>query len=174
MRNILFLVLLSLGLLACDKDSDDTTSNPDPGSAAPILRFSANGKAYEWNYTYNQSATKSVGLVKKNSTGEYSLAAISDADSLLLGLPTKLLMEKSYSYSYGSSATNGFTEARLADVDVVNSYTTSASGDQVTVEITKISNEMATGSFHAHLSVPGASSKKMDITGSFSNIKVVE
>ena len=174
MRNILFLAVLSLGLLACDKDSDDTNSNPNPDPTTPVLKFSANDKAYEWSYTYGQTATKSVGLVKKNSSGEYSLAARSDDDSLYLGLPTKLLMEKSYVYTYGSSTTNGFTKAQLSGVDAVNAYNTSTSGDEITVEITKISNSMASGTFHAHLSVPGTPAKKMNITGFFTNIEVLE
>jgi hypothetical protein len=175
MRNILFLVALSVGLLACGKDSDDdTSSTPPPGPTTPVFKFTANDTAYEWNYTYLQSSTKSVGFVKKNSSGEYSLSAISDADSLLLGLPTKLLLEKTYTYSYGSSTANGFTEVRLSDVDPVNAYSASNSGDQIIVEITSISNELATGNFHAHLSVPGTPSRKLNLFGTFNNIKVVE
>ena len=172
MKNIFFILAFSLVLLSCDKDSD--SNNPtDPGTATPSLRFTANGKAYEWNYTYQQTATRSVGLVK-NTSGEYSLSALSDNDYLHLGLPTKLLLEKTYTYTHGSTVINGFTEAKLTDLDPLNLYRTANSNDAITVVINSISNELATGTFTARLSVSGTPAKTLTITnGAFTNIRVL-
>ena len=173
MKNIFFFLICSLVLLSCDKESDNT--NPtNPGPATPSLKFTANGKAYEWNYTYQQTATRSVGLVK-NSSGDYSLSALSDNDYLHLGMPTKFLLEKSYTYNPGSTATNGFTEAKLTDLDGVNLYKAVATADVITIEITKLNNELASGTFNARLSVQGMPSKVLTITnGTFANIRVLE
>jgi hypothetical protein len=172
MRNTLFLLLFSLVLLSCDKDSgsDDTS----PVGTKPAFWFNANGRFYEWNYAYQQTPTKSVVLAK-NSSGEYSLSAVSDTDHLHLGIPAKLLLEKAYTYTHGGPVASGFTQARLFDIDSVNTYTTATTGDAVTVQITRINNDMASGTFQARLSVAGNSSKKLEITnGVFFNIRILE
>lgn len=173
MKNILLALVFTVALFSCSKDSDNRGTDT-PGNTAPVFKFTANGKAYEWSYAYQPSATKSVGLVK-SSSGEYSLSALSDDEYLHLGIPAKLLLEKTYTYSQGSAAVNGFTEAKLIGIDADNTYTTANAGDAITVEVTQINDELASGTFNAQLSVPGSPAKKLTITnGVFTNIKVLE
>lgn len=170
MKNIFFFLALAMTLFACSKDSDNDTNTPD--TATPLFKFVANGKGFEWNYRLEQTATKSVGLVR-NSTGEYSLSALSDGEYLHLGMPTRLVLEKSYTYTKGTTTTaNGFTEAKLSAVDPDNTYGAANTGDAITVEITQINNGLASGNFQAQLSVPGAASKKLQVSGVFANIEV--
>lgn len=172
MKNIFFFSL-ALVLMACSKDADNSGPTT-PGTTTPALRFTANGKFFEWNYGYQQTATKSVGLVK-NSSGEYSLSALSDGEYLHLGLPTRMLLEKTYTYTKGTTTTaTGFTEAKLSPVDPANTYAAANTGDAVTVEILQLTGGKANGTFQAQLSVPGAPSKKLQVSGTFSNIEVLE
>lgn len=171
MKNIFFLLALTVALFACSKD-DDNDNNPSPGTATPSLRFTAGEKFFEWTWGYRQSATKSIGLVR-NSSGEYSLSAESDGEYLRLGIPTRLLVEKSYSYINGTTTTAvGSTEVFLTAVDPVNKYAASNRNDAITVEITQITSGLATGTFQAQLSVPGTPTKKLQVSGAFANIKV--
>lgn len=171
MRNIFFLLALTVALFACSKDNDND-NNPTPGNATPSLRFMAGDKFFEWTWGYRQSATKSIGLVR-TGTGEYSLWAESDGEYLRLGIPTRLLVEKSYSYINGTTTTAvGTTEVFLTPVDPVNKYAASNRGDAVTVEVTQITSGLATGTFQAQLSVPGTPAKKLQVSGTFANIKV--
>lgn len=173
MKNIFLSLAFSLTLFSCSKDSDKGDSNQQD-SATPAFRFNANGKFFEWNYGYQQTPTKSVGLVKI-AGNQYTLSALSDGEYLQLGIPATLLFEKAYTYNYSASGANGFTEALLTPLDPADKYTTAHSGDYITVEITRITNGLATGTFRAQLSVAGNTSKKLDITsGVFANIKVVE
>jgi hypothetical protein len=173
MKNTFLLLALPLALLACSKDSDNPGTTT-PGSTTPVFRFTTNGKSFQWNYSYQQTANKSVGLVK-NSAGEYSLSALSDGEYLKLGIPTRLLLEKSYTYTQGTTTTgSGATEAKLTDVDPANTYGAANTGDAVTVEITQLNNSKASGTFQAQLSVPGTPSKKLQINGAFANIEVLE
>lgn len=170
MKNIFLLLALMVTLLACSKNDDN--NNPTPGTATPSLRFTAGDKFFEWTWGYRQSATKSIGLVRTGA-GEYSLWAESDGEYLRLGIPTRLLVEKSYSYINGTTTSAvGTTEVFLSSVDPVNKYAAANRGDAITVEITQITSGLATGTFQAQLSVPGTPAKKLQVSGTFAHIKV--
>lgn len=174
MKNIFFFLALSLTLFACSKD-EDSDNTPAPGTATPLLKFAVDGTTgFEWTYRYQQTPTKTIGLVK-NSAGEYSLWAESDGEKLRLGLPTRLLVEKSYNYIQGTSTgANGTTEVWLSAVDPNNTYAASNRGDAVSFEVTQINNGLASGTFQAQLSVPGTPSKKIQVSGLFTNIEIRE
>ncbi len=159
---VLFITIMAFGLLGCKK------TEVQEQEKIPVFKFKANGIQYVW---LDSTTTKGQVFITRDNYNRYVLKA---ADTLLqfpynaiyisITTDTKL-RPKNYEYSNMTTSGLVFTLSLKKENDFSELYTNWDLGN-VSITISKIVNNFASGAFHANLS------DGMKVDGEFAQIQI--
>lgn len=171
-----FFLLLTLGFVGCSKDNDD--SNGSSNTPVTTFKFTVNGTPYEVTGSLLENTVKGAKIERDpwhNTFALYAHEVVQNTTKFYAHIPLpNPLVTGTFNFTYPS---NGSFDSEVSVISIpVMYYQVLKTGDAITVNITKVENGYASGTFSASkLSGTNTTPPTIQITnGEFTNVKIIQ